>query len=109
MVMRRIIPRCRIFTEKLEPAQSLHPVARGQEQVAPDLRSIRSPRPSSPHVMLVRVLFGTNPWPGAGRLGHVAMAIMTFETASFLAAFAFALYGGQTVLLGTDFFAFFTG
>jgi hypothetical protein len=53
-------------------------------------------------------LFGTNPWPAAGPIGHVAAAVMGTVALGFLIPLAFAVSWGYPALVGNDFVAYFT-
>jgi hypothetical protein len=55
-----------------------------------------------------RALFGANPWPSTGRLGHVAAGLMMCEMLVFLAILFFPLVSGFPMLVRTDFIAYFT-
>ena len=59
----------------------------------------------------VRFVFGANPWPAAGGLGHTAFAILATTTLGFVVAMAGVLAAGdpQGSMVRGDFLAYITG
>src|SRR5262245_47842302 len=58
--------------------------------------------------LVLRRLYGTNPWPQAGRIGHLAMGAMSTEALGLLLVFLVPLTWAYPILVRVDFVAYFT-